>query len=543
MIISRGEDMKKSYIFVALIELVVMSIYYYFVLPPLNPSAMSFWVFVILALALLVMMLALVQETGTKIIRKKKSVNDFSLVLSIPVYLIVGIIGVILVVDIACSPIFNASSYSKRIVIDETGEFTKDIEEVDFKMLPLLDRDSSEKLGDRVMGQMSELVSQYYVSDQYTQINYNNDILRVTPLEYADIIKWVSNRKEGVKGYITVNSVNGEAGLVKLDKGMKYMPSAYFGENLYRKLRFAYPTTIFDDAKFEVDNEGKPYWIVPTYSYTGINLKTRVTGVIILDPITGESKKYKMEDVPTWVDNAYNADLLIEQVDDWGNYRGGFFNSLFGQKNVVNTTEGYNYLAMNDDVYLYTGITSVLADESNLGFILSNMRTGHTTFYSVAGAEEYSAMASAQGQVQQMNYKSTFPLLINLNNKPTYLVSLKDAAGLVKMYGFVDVGDYQKVVVTDASKGINEAAQNYLNQYADEISDDLLKKKEITIKSIKSATKSGNTYYYIVDDENQKYIASIELSELLPFSSNGDKLSIGYYDKKSEIIEIVKIMS
>ena len=290
----------------------------------------------------------------------------------------------------------------------------------------------------------------------------------------------------------------------------------------------------------EIDNEGNPFFIVPTYSYTAVNLKTKVSGVIIFNPIDGKSKKYKIEDVPSWVDNAYNPDLLIEQVDDWGNYKGGFFNSIFGQKNVVNTTEGYNYLAMNDDIYLYTGITSVMSDESNLGFILSNMRTGETNFYSVPGAEEFSAMASAQGQVQQMQYVSTFPLLINLNNKPTYLVSLKDAAGLVKMYGFVDVQDYQKVVVTDASKGIETASQNFLQSYAEEISDNILTKKDITIKSIKSATKSGNTYYYITDSESKKYVMPITLGDKLAFIGIGDKLSIGYYEN-SDIIEVIKL--
>ena len=536
--------MKKSMILVSILELIVMGIYYYLVLPPINITSMEFWVFVIVALVLFAFLSALAYAGSgvIKISKRGARINkDLPLVVTIPVILIVAIIGVIVVVDIACSPLFNASSYSKRITVDETGDFTKDIMEVDFNSLPLLDRDSSEKLGDRVMGQMSELVSQYYVSNQYTQINYNNDIIRVTPLEYADIIKWIANRKNGVKGYITVNSVNGESDLVKLDKGMKYMPSAFFNENLYRKLRFAYPTTIFGNAKFEIDNEGNPYWIVPTYSYTGVNLKTKVSGVIILDPITGDSKKYDMENVPTWVDNAYNADLIIEQVDDWGNYSGGFWNSIFGQKNVVNTTEGYNYLAMNDDVYLYTGITSVLADESNLGFILTNMRTGETMFYSVAGAEEYSAMGSAMGQVQQMNYESTFPLLINLNNKATYLVSLKDAAGLVKMYGFVDVADYQKVVVTDASKGIEVAAQNYLNSYAEEISDEILTKKDITIKKISQATKNGNTIYYVTDTNNKKYILSIELGDKLPFITPGDKLTIGFYDKETEIIEVVKL--
>ena len=390
------------------------------------------------------------------------------------------------------------------------------------------------------MGQMSELVSRFNVSDIYTQINYNDSIVRVTPLEYASFVKWITNRSEGVKGYITVDSVTGEAKLTKLNKGMRYVPSAHFNELLQRKLRFSYPTDIFGRISFEVDNEGNPYWIVPVITYKWVGLRAEVTHIIIFNPFDGTSEKLKIEDVPTWVDMAYSADLIIEQVNDWGTYKQGYFNSIFGQKNVVNTTEGYNYLAMNDDIYLYTGITSIVADESNLGFILTNMRTKETVFYSVPGAEEYSAMASAEGAVQQMHYTSTFPLLINLNNKPTYLVSLKDAAGLVKMYGFIDVADYQKVVVTDSSKGIEEAAKNYLGDVKVETNENDLITKEITIKTIKEATISGNSYYYITDENDNKYKVSIIVSDNLPFYKAGSNLKIGYVIQ-SNITEIKKI--
>lgn len=534
--------MKRKILIISIIEILVLGIYYYFALPPINITSPLFWSFVMFGLAILTGLIFITNVSGgiTTLIKGGKSQTIKKPLLILPFMIIAIVVGMMLI-NFFCSPMFNAKSYSKRITIKEDGNFTKDIEKVNFNTLPLLDRDSSEKLGDRVMGQMKDLVSQFYVSNQYTQINYNNDIIRVTPLEYADLIKWISNRKEGVAGYITVNSVDGSSKLEKLDRGMKYMPSAYFNENLKRKLRFLYPTTIFGTSRFEIDNDGNPFWITPTYKYTGIGLKTKVTGVVILNPINGEHKKYSIDKVPTWVDNAYDANLIIEQVDNWGTYRDGFLNSIFGQKNVVNTTEGYNYLAMNDDIYLYTGITSVLSDESNLGFILTNMRTGETTFYEVPGAEEYSAMASAEGQVQQMNYTSTFPLLINLNNKPTYLVSLKDAAGLVKMYGFIDVENYQKVVVTDASKGIEVAATNYLNSFDEEIIEDTLVKKEIKIKKINEVVISGNTYYYILDKDDIKYKLSINLSDNLPFLSNGDIINIGYYNSEKEIIEVIKI--
>ena len=435
------------------------------------------------------------------------------------------------------SPIFNSKAYHNRITV-ENSNFKEDISEVDFNHIPLLDKDSSSKLGDRVMGEMTDLVSQFVVSDAYTQINYNDKIVRVTPLEYSSLIKYLTNRKSGIPAYITVDSTSGEAKLVRLEKGMKYSNSAILFENLNRYLRLKYPTLIFDRANFEIDNEGNPYWIVPTLKYTGVGLKKEVSGVIILDPKTGSSKKYNAGEIPSWVDHVYPSDLIIEELDDWGTYKNGFINSIFGQKGVVNTTDGYNYTVMNDDVYLYTGITSVASDESNIGFILCNLRTKETFFYSVSGAEEYSAMESAKGQVQQMNYDSTFPLLINLNNKPTYLLSLKDKAGLVKMYALVDVADYQKVVVTDSSEGIEKAIKNYLGNSVIGTNE---KTASIIINKINEVTIDGNTYYYLLDFDNNKYKASIKInSNVLPFLEVNSKINITYIDNE-EIKEITKI--
>lgn len=528
--------MKKKMISI-LITLVIGFIVFYATLPALNIHSLGFWFFL--------MFLFIIYSTTDLLV----SYNSIDTWRSIPKRILIGftfavVIGIGLpLFNLFLSPLFHAKEYSNRIVINQDKEFSKEIAPVDFSTLPLLDKASSEKLGDRVMGQMPELVSQFYVSDLYSQINYNDSIIRVTPLEYNGLFKYFSNRKEGVKGYITVNSVTGKASLKKLKQGMKYVDSAWFNENLNRHLRFKYPTKIFGQKTFEIDNEGNPYWIVPTMKYKGIGLKAEIASIIILDPIDGSSKEYKVEDVPTWVDHVYSASLIIEQVNDWGRYKDGFWNASFGQKNVVKTTEGYNYMAMNDDVYLYTGITSVSTDESNIGFILTNMRTKETNFYRVPGAEEYSAMDSAKGQVQQMNYEASFPLLINLNNRATYLLSLKDAAGLVKMYAFVDVEDYQKVEITDASLGIEKASENYLNKIWSETSTSSTTKLEkvIQIKKITSATIDGVSYYYIVDTEDKKYKCSIKVEkDILPFLEEGNSIQIGYQEEK-EVTNIEKI--
>ena len=526
----------KKIIMNLIITTIVGFISFYLFLPALNINNMGFWIYIIF-LIITYQALDFISNYYSYVLKNNRLKKKSYTLLITPI-----IILLITIINTFSGPLFNSKKYATRITVDQTKKFEENIKEVDFSKLPLLDKTSSQKLGDRVMGQMSDMVSQYYVSNLYTQINYNNQIIRVTPLEYASFIKWVTNRKEGIKGYITVNSNNGETKIHRLEKGMKYVESGYFNDNLYRKLRFNYPTENFGKISFEIDNEANPYWVVPTIKYHSIGLRREVSGVIILNAITGESTKYKVGEIPTWIDQAYSAELVIEQVNDWGTYQGGYFNSIFAQKNVVNTTEGYNYLAMEDDIYLYTGLTSIVSDESNLGFILTNMRTGETSFYNTPGAEEFSAMDSAEGAVQQMNYESTFPLLINLNGKPTYLVSLKDDAGLVKMYGFVDVADYQKVVVTDANKGIDVAVKNYLGDEKLGLESGNIKEENIKIKNIITATINGNTHYYIEADNNKKYKLSINLSDKLPFLKNGNTIKIGYIIE-DEIIEVKKVFN
>lgn len=527
----------KNKIISLLIFVVLVFLLYYFTLPALNLSDPKFWTFIIISC--IICLFTFLPSLLMSLFKKKRASLHLPKTAMIFLETIIGIYALILIINLICSPLFNSNKYASRITVDETRSFTEDVAPVDFTKIPLLDKESSQKLGDRKMGQATEWVSQYYVSDLYTQINYNDSIIRVTPIEYAGIIKYFTNRKNGIKGYITVDSVDGDANLVTLEKGMKYMPSAYFFENAYRKVRFNHPFTIFDKPNFEIDNDGNPFWIFPTIKYSGVGLKKAVTGVVILNAITGETKKYAAKDVPSWVDHVYPAELIETELNNWGEYKEGFFNSIFGQKNVVNTTKGYNYLVMNDDIYLYTGITSVSTDESNLGFVLVNLRTKETHYYSAPGAEEYSAMASAEGLVQEKGYISSFPLLINLNGKPTYLLSLKDNAGLVKMYGLVDVEDYQKVVVNDSSLGIEAAAKKYLGE-ADIQTGGETKEETIVVSKITSAVIDGNTYYYITDNNGKLFSSSIKNGKnILPFIKSGDKLSISYQEGKVNNIILI----
>lgn len=466
-----------------MVSLVLIFLLFYMMLPAINLHDQNFIVFLIISILIVLVvnfltyvknfLSALGQSRRTVVVghdpitgapvygvNPQESSNPVSLAKPLKYgFILIAILVVFMAVaSLIGIKFFNASRYRDLIAITD-GDFTADVSEINMNQIPVVDRDTASRLGSRKLGEMSELVSQFEIQEHYTQINYHQTPYRVTPLAYADPIKWLFNQKNGLPAYITVNMVTQDTDLVWLESGMRYSPSEYFFRNIYRYLRFSYPTLMFDQVSFEIDDNGTPYWVAPVITYRiGWWSGKDISGAVLVDACTGESQYYAKEDVPQWIDQLYNSNLIIEQLDDNGRYQNGYLNSIFGQRGVRRTTYGYNYLALDDDVYLYTGMSSVTADESNIGFVLVNLRTKETRFYPVPGATEYSAMDSAQGQVQHLKYTATFPLLLNISDRPTYFISLKDAAGLVKMYAFVDVAQYQ-IVGTGVT--IDEARHNY----------------------------------------------------------------------------------
>jgi hypothetical protein len=440
--------------------------------------------------------------------------------------------------DIIGHPFFHAKAYYNLLPITESN-FTEDVSQISMGSIPVVDKDSASRLGKRKLGEMSDLVSQFEIMEDYTQINYNNTPYRVTPLSYGDMVKWFYNQSDGIPAYLTVNMVTQASTLVRLDEGIKYSESEYFFRDINRHLRFHYPTKIFDQISFEIDEDGTPYWIAPTITYRiGLWSGQDIDGAVLVNAQTGECNYYSLEEIPSWVDQVFTSDLISQQLEYYGKYGSGFINSMFGQKGVLEPTDGYNYLAIDDDVYLYTGLTSVMSDASNVGFVLVNLRTKEAHYYNVPGAEEYSAMSSAEGKVQNLGYDATFPILLNIAERPTYFLSLKDDAGLVKMYAFVDVEQYQ-IVGTGSTVG--EAMQNYSQALSSENlttdnGDDTSEEETNTtldaqgvISALSSAVVSGNTcYYFTLEGDDAIYQASIETSEQLPFLKAGDSVKFSY---------------
>ncbi|MBQ3012081.1 MAG: hypothetical protein IJD74_00905 [Clostridia bacterium] len=526
---------------------------FYVALPAINPMAPEFWTYLMFVIASFAYPFLFKQQAKTEVKRNGgKTFKNFKFEINgrginkLAVVITVAPMIILILGSIISSEVFNARKYASVITVEE-AVFADDMKESDeVTNIALMDGESARYLGNKTLGKVAHMVSQYVVSENYTQINYQYTPKKVANLEHADFFKWFANMEEGVPGYVMVDPVNNSAEYMELKKPLKYVESAYFGDDLMRKLRFDYPTKIFDDfISFEVDDEGNPYYIITclkpkVFPFGAMD----VCEAIIFDPCTGESELYAVEDVPAWVDAVYSGDLAEQKYNWFGTLSGGFINSIIGNKDCKQTTDDYGYIVIGDDVWYFTGVTSVTSDESNIGFIISNARTGEYKYYPVVGAEEYGAMHAAEGIVQEKGYKASFPSLVNVSGQATYIMVLKDASGYVRLYALVNV-EHPSIVATapnqaEAMKAYKELLVENEIVEGEKLPETELLSTEITVKDIKIFTVDGNTVIYFVDDNGVYYKGMLRDLEQMIFVEIGDMLHIEYSKTDDEKIKLIE---
>ena len=536
---------KKLLVVLAIVLVLVLLVAYWWFHPPINIHSVDTWtfvaVFVLLPLFLFFTAKSRAYKSGTdKVNASPAKAKTFKGLSYVPVaVLVVGVLGAVLSLSIIPG---NAERYSNVLKTD-TLEFAQDIQEVNYSEIPIIDRDSAILLGNREMGSIPEYVSQFEVSTLYSQINYQGAPVRVSPLGYADLFKWFTNREAGIPAYALVDMTTQNAEIVRLgDSPIYYSQSEPLARNIDRHVQLKYPFYIFGEKSFEIDEEGHPWWICPVKDYTiGLFGGETVSRVVLCDATTGETQDLTVEECPQWVDRVFPAELLIQQYNWWGSYHNGWLNSFLGQEGVVRTTPGtngtlgYNYLAKDDDVWVYTGVTSATADNSIIGFVLVNQRTQESHFYSVSGATEDSAMESAEGQVQNLRYTATFPLLINVSNQPTYFMALKDGAGLVKKFAMVDIQRYQNVAVGDTVADTQKAYEALLatnGVASDAAGEDDVKTMSGTIRSLSQAVIEGNSHFYVTIEGQDGKIYDFALPGLIDIVGykEGDAITFTYLE-------------
>lgn len=541
----------KSIIVSLLITTILAAIGYYFFLPVINIKAADFWI----SVSALIIVYILSYEFCLLIFHAYKYA-DFNSVSHKPsIYL--SVVLILLVVafglcNLFTSPLLHAKRYASLLKVNEDCDFNTDLSQtLSSDAIAIMDTSSARKLGNRKLGSLNNLVSQYNVSNDYTQISYDNSPAKVSALEYAGFFKYMKNKKSGIPGYVLVSPVDMSAEYVTLNENMKYVPSAYFSHNLMRTIRFAYPTKMIYNAHFEIDEEGIPYYVASVYdNKIGIFGGRDVSGVVTVNPVDGSTSYYKISEIPDWIDLVYDGDLICSQYNYYGTLQKGYWNSKLSAVGCKVTTDDYGYIAMDNDIWIYTGVTSVNSDASNIGFILANERTKEANFYTIAGADEASAQTAAEGEVQQYGYKASFPSLINIDGYATYIMVLKDSGGLVKMYAAVNAEQYNIVTTASTQKeciekykrrmsgGIDSALeeeslttdQQATSSQEEIIDESLFTEQQVTIKKLEQIVVNGNTYIYLLTTEDALYHA--KYVDVLPMInvSSGDTLTIRVYN-------------
>lgn len=500
----------------ALVTLAAMFVYFFFTLPSLSPQGSALY-------SLLAGGIVLFTALRLLLGRPRPSLKTLRTTALIVIVLFVFPI----LMTFLSSPVFHAKSYAQLIDV-QPGVFAEDIQRITVSQIPIVDRETAGIIGEKQMGAIAELVSQFEIDANYAQVNIKGKPIRVSPIKYYDIIKYISNFRDGLQYYVSVDMTNQEGDLVKLENPIMYSSSDFLMRNIHRKIRFQYPFLLLGETNFELDDEGEAFYVTPIltkriFFFGGLDAK----GAIITNAHTGESVAYDTKDVPEWVDRVYPSEMIMNQLDMRGRYQGGFLNSLIGQKNVTQTTEGYNYISLDTDIYQVTGVTSVRADTSNLGFYYINLRTKETKFYSVPSATELSAMASAKGAVQEKNYTPTFPVLLNLGGEPVYFMSLKDAAIVAKLYALVDAVDFTKVTVEDT---VSDLMRVYASENPTDLGEEVgnFIEKRITIKEIHEVVIDGNTlYYFLVREDQDVYsVFAKDVGSVFAFAKPGDSFAI-----------------
>lgn len=544
---------------------VFAGILFYFMLPALNFKSYDLYIYLGAVVASYVVFNALFSN----VFGKPEYVPYVKRRAIVPGIIIAVLLVAVGIGYLVSCEFFRASSYSKIISVDTDSNFSEDIEEQtadSFSEIPKLDEDTAAQLAARALGALKDIgsVSQFTIAPENSQINYQGKPYRVVPLQYADIIKWLVNTRDGFPGYVMVNMADESTNFVELKDGsIRYSAYEHFNKLLKRHLRFEFPTYLFADATFEVNDDGNPFWICARLDKTiGLFGGTDVIGIVLVDAVSGECIEYSMDqlkDDPNlqWIDRVYDSDLIVQQYNYYGKYQKGFWNSLLGQKDVIKTTDGYNYIAKNDDVWMYTGVTSVTSDQSIIGFVLVNQRTKEADFYNVTGGTEYSAQQAAEGRVMDLGYTATFPLLLNIGGEPTYFLSLKDPKNqIVQQYALINVANYNNnkmgVTGTDLSKCLASYIESLKEKgitvdinpddvvtpgtNEDKTPDTSKLTASGTIADIRTAVMGGESYYYIKLDSNEAYFAiAASKDEGVVILNRGDSVTVTYSGEGSII--------
>ncbi|WP_296142309.1 hypothetical protein [uncultured Flavobacterium sp.] len=515
---------------------------FYMTLPVINYGFIGLPV-----LLLFLILVSIIIFTKLEVIKPANKLRLVSAPPKLFFYTLFAVLAYVVIVPLVTSlPMFRSDAYQKLIGKVEDGQNLKNhIAPISLDKIRVVDEELAMLLGEKIIGSQPSLGSQTEIGE-FTIQKVNDELYWVAPLLHTGFFKWYNN-SEGTPGYVMVSATNErDVKLIQEVKGkpvrIKYQSGAFFGSRIDRHVYFnGYATVGLEDFNFEIDDNGHPYWIVTKYKKRIGFAGNDATGVLVVDAQTGDIQEYDIANTPLWVDRIQPISFVEEQLNDWGEYVHGYWN--WSNENKLMTTEGLTLVyGENHKSYWYTGLSSVGKEESAVGFVLVDTRTKEATYYRQSGATEFAAQSSAEGKVQEKGYHASLPIPYLINNIPTYVMTLKDDGGLVKMFAMVSINDYTIVGVGNTMRETLMAYKNVYNMADNGIDPAAVSNKKSyksVVTRIENDVKNGNSFYYFtIKDYPNIFVGSSQLSNELPVTMVGDSINISFDVDLEEVIDV-----
>jgi hypothetical protein len=345
---------------------------------------------------------------------------------------------------LAVAPVVDANGLRNLAAVTQTNAPAPAADLAHVRIVPI---ESARFAGDKVIGQLGA----YYAAGAYNVQLAQGRLVWATALEFHDPIQWIFRRTS--PGVIIVSAENPDAAAeLRQRTAMRYIPSAYLNDNLYRHVYLTYGSEEILETTLQLDDTGTPYELAtlgrPTIGWSG----ERVTAVVIVDPATGAMRRIPREDfgsLPQWVSRVYPPDIALEYNDWFGRYVHGFWNSLFAKRDVHLPARGDVsglLLGGNRFVWFVDHTSPAATDASMTGFTYMDSRTGEMTYYTASGGEFNSIGAEnaviANPLVRQGRLLPTQPILYNLFGQNTWVVPV-----------IADNGKFQTLALVQATNG------------------------------------------------------------------------------------------
>lgn len=458
--------------------------------------------------------------------------------------LVLGVCNIIVFPLLTSAPLFYSQSYRDLLGEVKESSFSSDVEPINLSQIRIVDEETARKLADKKIGEVPALGSEVQLGDMVLQ-RVRDKLYYVAPLEHRGFFQWLSNYQKGSKGFILVSATNPQDVRLIQNSYLKYQMRGFLFDYLPRYLyAHGFVNVGMTDYLFQVDHDLTPYWVVTLYKnkigYRGGD----AIGVATVNAQTGEVARYDMDNIPAWIVRVQPEDFVLRQIQDWGEYVNGFWNSIFAKAGTMRPTGREMHLIYgNDDkIYWYTGLTSSGKDESTVGFIMVNSRTKEAKWYKVAGADEAGAKKSAEGQVQEKGYRAGYPILYNIYGVPTYISPLKDKEGLLKAVAFISVENYTQVGV---GADIESAMRNYQQTLASK-GNQFVPGHELTpiklqgkVSRVSTVVKSGESYFYfMLEGDARIFVGTAMVSPRLPMLKVGDTVTVQATDTNDVTVPI-----